>query len=172
MKEIIQKYIWLISAVISLAVLSGSVYLTHRLTDSAWQIEWDKRESEISKAENKALKDKQAQEEKWQSEIDTARKEGREKEQAARADADRANASIGELRKRINALLANAAADYPATAGGGQTAGSAINMLADVLNKSIERNRQLAEYADKARNAGQTCQRSYEVIQRKQNEIK
>jgi len=41
-------------------------------------------------------------------------------------------------------------------------------LLSIVLSESVERNRQLAEYADSAREAGLTCQAQYNSLRVKQ----
>ncbi|MGE9627031.1 DUF2514 family protein, partial [Escherichia coli] len=39
-------------------------------------------------------------------------------------------------------------------------------LLSDVLSKSLERNRQLAEYADRASEAGRVCEKQYDSLTR------
>lgn len=83
---------------------------------------------------------------------------------AARADADTRAASERRLRERINTLLADARGRNPALADGGPAAGAPIDLLAHVLDRALEAAGQLAEYADRARIAGFTCERSYDGV--------
>jgi hypothetical protein len=55
---------------------------------------------------------------------------------------------------------------YNATVGAGTSAADTGVLLADVLEKSLERNRQLAEYADRAAEAGRVCERQYDELTR------
>lgn len=70
------------------------------------------------------------------------------------------------LLKRINALAENAKRDYPDLAEGSKAAGTAIDLLSHMLARSVGVSRQLAEYADAARNAGLTCESSYEAVEK------
>jgi len=83
---------------------------------------------------------------------------------AARADADTRAASERRLRQRIDTLLAGAVGSNPALADGGPAAGAPIDMLAHVLGRALEAAGQLAAYADQARVAGLTCERSYDSL--------
>ena len=83
---------------------------------------------------------------------------------AARADANTRAASERRLRQRINTLLAGAVGSNPALADGGPAAEAPIDMLAHVLGRALEAAGRLAEYADQARGAGLTCERSYDTV--------
>ncbi|SCU75502.1 conserved exported hypothetical protein [Cupriavidus necator] len=85
--------------------------------------------------------------------------------ETARADARAADAVADRLRQRVAELVAAGRAPgntYPA--GAGQAAGDPIGMLADVLSRADQRAGILAEYADRARIAGQACERSYDAL--------
>lgn len=164
MKAIIQKYIWAIVALIFVLSILSAVGITYRLTDLVWQNNWNERELQISKAENEALKEKSAIEAKWQAKADQIREEGKKNEDVARNDASSANDAIDRLRQRVNKILADAAANDSGSPARGKTATEAVNLLSDMLWKSIERNRQLSEYADRAGNAGAVCEKYYDAI--------
>jgi Protein of unknown function (DUF2514) len=83
---------------------------------------------------------------------------------AARADADAARTAEQRLRARIAAAQASAGAGDPAASGGSSPASEAAGVLADVLGRCVERVRRLAEYADNARIAGETCEASYYTL--------
>lgn len=81
------------------------------------------------------------------------------------ASAAAANDAAGKLRKRVADLVA--ASKHPAPAGISAPANSAPDLLAGLLNKSVERNQQLAAYADSARTAGQACIGHYQALTEK-----
>ncbi|KQO38105.1 hypothetical protein ASF19_20230 [Acidovorax sp. Leaf84] len=85
---------------------------------------------------------------------------------AAQADADGARRASDGLRQRIASLVAEArgraagAGAAPAV----EATGDPIGVLADVLGRADERAGILAAYADKARIAGQSCERDYDAL--------
>jgi len=81
---------------------------------------------------------------------------------AALADAFAARAAAGSLQQRVDQLVA--AARHPAAAAGSPAAGDALDLLADVLGRADQRAGELAEYADRARIAGQQCERDYDAV--------
>ncbi|MDT8998334.1 DUF2514 family protein [Paucibacter sp. APW11] len=85
---------------------------------------------------------------------------------AAQHDRDRAAAASRSLREQLateRARATSASADPEATEGCRAAAASAA-MLADLLGRCSGRRRELAEYADRARIAGQFCEQSYEAL--------
>lgn len=83
---------------------------------------------------------------------------------AARADAAARTAAERRLRDRIDQILADARSRDSALADGSPATGTALDMLAHVLGRAIGRAGQLAQYADEARIAGLTCERSYDGV--------
>ncbi|MBN3744595.1 DUF2514 family protein [Burkholderia sp. Se-20373] len=81
---------------------------------------------------------------------------------AALADAFAARAAAGSLQQRVDQLVA--AARHPAASAGSPAAGDALDLLADVLGRADQRAGDLAEYADRARIAGQQCERDYDAL--------
>ncbi|WP_081062552.1 DUF2514 family protein [Burkholderia cepacia] len=80
----------------------------------------------------------------------------------ARAAADAADAAANSLRKQVAELVARTR--DPATPAGSATAGDALDLLANVLSRADQRAGDLAEYADRARIAGQQCERDYDAL--------
>ncbi|MDI9684323.1 DUF2514 family protein [Burkholderia cenocepacia] len=80
---------------------------------------------------------------------------------AALADAFAARAAAGSLQQRVDQLVA---ARHPAVAAGSPATGDALDLLADVLGRIDQRAGDLAEYADRARIAGQQCERDYDAL--------
>lgn len=87
---------------------------------------------------------------------------------AARRDARAAAGAADRLRQHVATLAAScgAAAGDPAPAAGSASAAGAGLVLADLFSRADERAGQLAEYADQARIAGQSCERAYESLRR------
>jgi hypothetical protein len=84
---------------------------------------------------------------------------------AATADADTARAAADKLRGQV-AVLQRRARDT-AAAGGSQTAGDPIGVLAVVLGELDDRAGTLARYADASRIAGLACERLYDGLRSK-----
>lgn len=84
----------------------------------------------------------------------------------ARRDAVDAAVKSGKLQQQL-ANIRKQLVDYSRVESIGNPVSSTGVLLADVLEKSIERNQQLAEYADAARESGLTCQRQYDSLRNK-----
>lgn len=83
----------------------------------------------------------------------------------ARNDALDAAARAGRLQQQLVAIREQLR-QYNASIGAGASAADTGVLLADVLSKSLERNRQLAEYADRAAEAGRVCEKQYDSLTR------
>lgn len=82
---------------------------------------------------------------------------------AANAAADRSAASADRLRNQLDTIkriASNASGTFPV----GTTATDAVRVLADLLRQCGERYQRVAKFADAARNAGATCERSYDSL--------
>ena len=89
-----------------------------------------------------------------------------EKTEAAASAVVAAHDASDRLRARVAAITAagRAAACNPAAAGASAPAADPIGMLADVLGRADARAGKLAEYADRARIAGDACVSAYESL--------
>lgn len=83
----------------------------------------------------------------------------------ARNDALDAAARAGRLQQQLVAIREQLR-QYNASIGAGASAADTGVLLADVLSKSLERNRQLAEYADRAAESGRVCEKQYDSLTR------
>lgn len=164
-KDLIKQYAILLGSVLALALLAGACYLTYVVTDNHWSAKYSGLEQKYSDASAKATQEARVKEWEYQNNVDAIAQQGAKNLAQARSDADSANASIGRLQQRINRLLANTSSEDSGTTQRGKTAREALDLLANVLEKSLERNRQLADYADKASSAGLTCEKAYDAIQ-------
>ena len=164
-KDLIKQYAVLLGSVLALALLAGACYLTYVVTDNHWSAKYSGLKQEFSNASAKATQEARVKEWEYQNNVDAIAQQGAKDLAQARSDADSANASIGRLQQRINRLLADTSSEDSGTTQRGKTAREALDLLANVLEKSLERNRQLADYADKASSAGLTCEKAYDSIQ-------
>ncbi|MFY1894729.1 DUF2514 family protein [Achromobacter xylosoxidans] len=80
---------------------------------------------------------------------------------AAAADAAGARGERDRLRTRTNALARAAATRDPSLAEGSPAGAAAVDLLAYMLGRAIDRAEALAGIADRARIAGLTCERAY-----------
>ncbi|HCT2634488.1 TPA: DUF2514 domain-containing protein [Enterobacter roggenkampii] len=95
----------------------------------------------------------------------TNEREAQQRIDQARNDALDAAARAGRLQQQLVAIREQLR-QYNATIGAGTSAADTGVLLADVLSKSLERNRQLAEYADRAAEAGRVCEKQYDSLTR------
>lgn len=164
-KDLIKQYAVLLGSVLALALLAGACYLTYVVTDNHWSAKYSGLEQKYSDASAKATQEARVKEWEYQNNVDAIAQQGAKDLAQARSDANSANASIGRLQQRINRLFADTSSEDSGTTQRGKTAREALDLLANVLEKSLERNRQLAEYADQASSAGFTCEKAYDAIQ-------
>lgn len=119
----------------------------------------------LAAVEAQKVKDKEASEQHEQDKK-TIEQEAQGRIDAARADATAAAAKSGRLQQQL-ATIRKQLVDYSRTESIGNPAAATGFLLSDVLSRSVERNRQLAEYADSAREAGLTCQAQYTSLRNK-----
>lgn len=84
----------------------------------------------------------------------------------ANADAATAADSAGRLQQQI-ATIRKQLRDHSDAIGISSATGTTSDMLTLVLSKSVQRNVELARYADTAREAGLTCQNQYNSLRNK-----
>lgn len=132
----------------------------------AWNAHGD-RQYDAGYAQAKA--DRKAEDEKArqhdEQEKATNEREAQQRIDQARNDALDAAARAGQLQQQLVAIREQLR-QYNATVGTGASAADTGVLLADVLSKSLERNRQLAEYADRAAEAGRVCEKQYDSLTR------
>ncbi|EIX6839126.1 DUF2514 domain-containing protein [Enterobacter hormaechei] len=116
-----------------------------------------------AQSDRKAEDDKARQQDEQEKE--TNEREAQQRIDQARNDALDAAARAGRLQQQLVAIREQLR-QYNATVGAGTSAADTGVLLADVLSKSLERNRQLAEYADRAAEAGRVCEKQYDSLTR------
>ncbi|MCF1250366.1 DUF2514 domain-containing protein [Pseudomonas putida] len=95
-----------------------------------------------------------------------ARAHAQEERTIAGAGASSANAAGQRLRDAAGKLAATVSCPGPdaAAVARGQTATGAAMVLSDLLRRSVDTNRELAEALDRAKIAGQQCEREYDAM--------
>lgn len=116
----------------------------------------------LAATEAQKVKDKEASEQ-HERDKKTIEQEAKQRIDAARADASAAAVKSGRLQQQL-ATIRKQLVDYSRTESIGNPAANTGVLLSELLSKSVERNRQLAEYADSAREAGLTCQAQYNSL--------
>lgn len=163
-KTYLNKYIYLIVGLVALATLVGAVYFTYSLTDSHWQAKWNKRDAAEAQASAEAIAANRAKEQGYQNELNSIQLQAEARNGALQRDIDAASDSVKRLQQRLSSLSVNASTSNTRATANSETAKLTTGMLADMLSKSLDRNRVLAETADKARAAGLTCEKAYTAI--------
>ena len=115
-------------------------------------------------AEQKAADEQEEQ--RRNAELQKIQADAQQRIDAARNDAANAAAKSGRLQQQL-ANIRKQLVGYSATESIGNPAADTGVLLGDVLSKSVERNRQLADYADRAREAGLACEVQYNSLRNK-----
>ncbi|OMG62309.1 hypothetical protein AUR59_018370 [Stutzerimonas balearica] len=149
------------AAVLALMALSAA---------GAWQWQGNRYERQIgeiraanAEAARVALAQARSEEQRRQTAIEGIRRDAQEQIAAVAADAAAADDAAGRLRARV-AELSRRPARCPGAAGGGEAADPARDLLAVMLGRLDEAAGGIAEFADRSRAAGLTCQVSYEAV--------
>lgn len=155
------KLIALAAAVLALMALSAAV---------AWKWQANSYERQISdirgeyaEAARKAEARARSEEQRRHTAIEGIRRDAQEKIAAVAADAAAADDAASRLRARVTEL-SRRPASCAGTTGGGEATDTARDLLADMLGRLDEAAGGIAEFADRSRAAGLTCQVSYESV--------
>lgn len=115
-------------------------------------------------AEQRAADKKEEQ--RRNAELQKIQADAQQRIDAARNDAVNAAAKSGRLQQQL-ANIRKQLVGYSASESIGNPAAETGVLLSDVLAASVERNRQLADYADRAREAGLACEGQYNSLRNK-----
>ena len=147
-------------ALILAAVLGIGVTLGAGATGSHYRAKIAKMQHEHAEREaaiaNAVLETKTAEIAKMQEVLNHAN----EQTQAARADADSANAANRKLREQLAAYRARHA-NTTASAGEGEPDTDPIGVLADLLSRMGEAGERISRYADEVKIAGAACEATW-----------
>ena len=103
------------------------------------------------------------EEQRLNAELQKIQVDAQQRINAARNDAINAAAKSGRLQQQL-ANIRKQLVGYSTAESIGNPAAETGVLLSDVLAKSVERNRQLADYADRAREAGLACEAQYNSL--------
>ena len=115
-------------------------------------------------AEQQAANEKEEQ--RRNAELQKIQADAQQRIDAARNDAINAAAKSGRLQQQL-ANIRKQLVGYSTAESIGNPAAETGVLLSQLLSESVERNRQLADYADKAREAGLTCEVQYNSLRNK-----
>lgn len=154
---------------VGVALLVGSLWLTYchgRSVEMAeWQARWNARDESDTAARLAATEAERIRERTMQQSIDQVQADAEKQIDTALTHAADAASAADGLRGQVAKLLAADRARRNACATGSSPAAEIPgNLLAVVLDKSVQRNRELAAIADSARIAGLACERAYESL--------
>ena len=165
---------------VTLAVILGALLLvqTQRLNSAQLQVGQQKtalattkqghaeKLQQISDLTAAAYQAAQRQSNLWAVAQESNANEALEKLARAGADRDAAIRVSTWLQERVNALVTDArrATQDPSTGATVEATEDPVGVLAYMLSRADERAGILAEYGDKARIAGESCERDYEAL--------
>lgn len=148
---------FLLAAVVLIAVWGFGVHHGKAIV----QQDWDKETTRVATGLAKNAEAQRAKEYADQQQMNKVQTDATQRLEALRTNADSANAAADRLREQVGKLIATNTVCAPATTGTSrQTASNPGNLLAVVLDKSIQRNRELAAFADSAITAAQACEKA------------
>lgn len=122
------------------------------------QQKWDHETAQVAKALADNAQMQRDKEYALQQSMNEVQRETTQRLEALRTDADSANAASDRLRQHVENLLeADGVRQTSGTCSRRTAAENPGNLLAVVLDKSIQRNKELARFADAAITAAQAC---------------
>lgn len=155
--SLIERY-WRSLAII-IIVAAGALWATNKVSSYG--------EQQYNAGYAKAVAEQNAvdeQEEKRRNaELQKIQADAQQRIDAARNDAVNAATKSGKLQQQL-ANIRKQLVGYSATESISNPAADTGVLLSDVLAASVERNRQLADYADRAREAGLSCEAQYNSL--------
>ena len=136
--------------------------------DKSWQLKWAQRDKVDSDALVKRQADERAEEQRRQQAANQAVKDADDDNKRLKADAINAQRSAVRLREQL-AQLRQQFADsetgkLSSAASASASKSQTIILLTQLLSESNEAAREYAREADRARSAGQTCERIYDKV--------
>lgn len=156
---------------LALWVFSNICYQAgYQAADLAWQLKDRKRQKEDAEALVTRQTYEREEEKRRQDETTNAAKKADEELAVARADAavaksagDGLRATIADLKRQ---LATSETGELSAIAAASAARANTAILFANMLESADRRAGELAEYADRARIAGLTCEKSYNGIAR------
>ena len=123
-----------------------------------------------AEGKSQAIADQKAadeqEEQRRNAELQKIQADAQQRIDAARNDAVNAAAKSGRLQQQL-ANIRKQLVGYSTAESIGNPAAETGVLLTQLLSESVERNRQLADYADRAREAGLVCEAQYNSLRNK-----
>jgi len=146
-------------------ILYGAYHHGVTVTDAEWQAKWSARDKDDTAATLKATEAARELEQSRQSQMEEVQTDATKRLDQARATAATASTAADGLRKQVDKLLAAGRARSNSSSGTGSATGNtSADLLAGLLDKSVQRNRDLAAIADSSRIAGLACEAAYDGL--------
>ena len=160
MMSILAKYWRPLAIIIIVAV--GALLVANKVSSYGDQRYAEGKAQAI--AEQKAADEQEEQ--RRNAELQKIQADAQQRIDAARNDAVNAAAKSGRLQQQL-ANIRKQLVGYSTAESIGNPAAETGVLLAQLLSESVERNRQLADYADRAREAGLACEAQYNSLRNK-----
>lgn len=155
---------------VAIAAVAAILFAAYRhgvsTTNDAWQAKWDKQALELAQAKADFETQQRNLEQQRQNEIERIRNEGKAKLDQARADAAAAHADADSLRDLATqrASESDKMCGDPGATAGSKAGRTTCMVFADVFVRADKAATELAAAYDKARAAGDACQRAYDAV--------
>lgn len=160
MMSILAKY-WRPLAII-IIIAAGTLWAANKVSSYG--------EQQYAAGYAKAITEQKAadkkEEQRRNAELQKIQADAQQRIEAARNDAVNAAAKSSRLQQQL-ASIRKQLVGYSTTESIGNPAAETGVLLAKLLSESVERNRQLADYADRARDAGLACEAQYNSLRNK-----
>lgn len=160
MPEAIKKYIDIILVLCFIVALVGLAYFHTKSVNTAHEQGYIQGVLDTS---NKLAETQKAEREYRDKEKDKLEKESKEALDAAENDADLARDAANRLQHELTTVR-DLVSQYSPVDTTGKTTRQAVGVLGDLLQRHIDRNRELAKFADEAYTAGLTCEKQYDSL--------
>lgn len=152
---------WVIGALVAGLLLGAGA--AWKVQGYRWSLDVTKQASAFDAIRDKAREDGIAEGQRQQKAFEKIAEQGRKDDQKIDTNVAATGQSVDGLRNAAAVFAAGASCD-PGIARRGEAATRAAGVLSDLLGKSLDRNRDLAEIADRARARGLRCEAAYEAI--------
>lgn len=164
--ELIRRY-WLHALTLAAVIWVGFALYGHGVKTERlrWKAEWAARDARDETARADAERAARTLEQSHQQAMNKVQADAIQELEQVRTDAAGANSAADRLRDQVGKLLAADRARQTAGTCASRTASTNPgNLLAIVLDRSIETNRELAAFADSAVVAARACQAAYGAV--------
>lgn len=159
-----------VGAAVTLLLVLGSYWGIYQhgrgVERAAWEKAWAERDTTDSNARAQAEAAAREEEQRRQAAQEEAKEHARKEQKAADAGAAGADDAGRRLRDEASKLAASVSCPGtdPAAVERGKAATRAAMVLSELLDRSVDTNRELAAAYDRARVAGLACERSYDAL--------